>query len=146
MLMDASVDPRVKPKEDGGWGEPLEQVQRSRPELRLLPLALQPPPSQALSLDASRRYRATQFIFQGIVLQSGISISESTLLAFFTIVSLSLACSLARRPAKASVGIILGTLLGLALIVSSSALVGFLGNVLPFGQIDFWLSSLVAKF
>ncbi|NKL60455.1 hypothetical protein EHI47_24810 [Rhizobium leguminosarum] len=79
-------------------------------------------------------------------MQSGISITESTLLALFTIVSLSLACWLARRPARASVGISLGVLLGLALMVVTSALVGFLGNVLPFGQIDFWLSNLVAKF
>ncbi|MGO6999555.1 hypothetical protein [Rhizobium leguminosarum] len=74
------------------------------------------------------------------------SITESILLAFFTIVSLGLASWPARRPAKASVGIILGTLVGLALIVSTSTLVGFLGKVLPLGQIDFWLSSLVAKF
>ncbi|KAF5881522.1 hypothetical protein E0I74_19715 [Rhizobium laguerreae] len=79
-------------------------------------------------------------------MQAGLSMTESILLAFLTIVSLALASWLARRPAKASVGIILGTLLGLALIVSTSALVGFLGKVLPFGQIDFWLSGLVAKF
>jgi len=81
-----------------------------------------------------------------LFLQSGISITESTLLALFTIVSLSLACWLARRPAKTSVGITLGVLLGLALIIITSTLVGFLGNVLPFGQIDFWLSNLLAKF
>jgi hypothetical protein len=32
------------------------------------------------------------------------------------------------------------------LIIITSTLVGFLGNVLPFGQIDFWLSNLLAKF
>jgi uncharacterized membrane protein len=64
---------------------------------------------------------------------------------FFTIVSLGLACWLARRPKKTSAGIILGALLGLALMSIASALVGFLGNVLPFGQIDFWLSSLTAQ-
>ncbi|MCJ9695103.1 hypothetical protein MOV76_26240 [Rhizobium sp. PRIMUS64] len=89
---------------------------------------------------------ATQFTIRGIVLQSGISITESTLLALFTIVSLSLACWSARQPAKTSVGITLGVLLGLVLIYTTSALVAFLANVLPFGQIDFWLSNLVAKF
>jgi hypothetical protein len=53
---------------------------------------------------------------------------------------------LARQPAKTSVGITLGVLLGLVLIYTTSALVAFLANVLPFGQIDFWLSNLVAKF
>ncbi|RFB97466.1 hypothetical protein B5K08_06120 [Rhizobium leguminosarum bv. trifolii] len=78
-------------------------------------------------------------------MQSGLSISESILWVFFTVASLSLACWLARWPKRTSVGIILGALLGLALMSIASVLVGFLGNVLPFGQIDFWLSSLTAQ-
>ncbi|OWV92447.1 hypothetical protein ATY78_02645 [Rhizobium sp. R635] len=78
-------------------------------------------------------------------MQSGLSISESILGIFFTAVSLGLACWLARRPKKTSVGIILGALVGLALMSIAAALVGFLRNVLPFGQIDFWLSGLTAK-
>ncbi|OWV76347.1 hypothetical protein ATY77_06865 [Rhizobium sp. R634] len=78
-------------------------------------------------------------------MQSGLSISQSILWVFFTVVSLILACWLARKPQKASVGIILGALLGLLLISIASALTGFLGNVLPLGQIDFWLANLTTQ-
>ncbi|ARO23084.1 hypothetical protein TAL182_CH01275 [Rhizobium sp. TAL182] len=83
--------------------------------------------------------------FEGIILQSSLSISASILWVFFTLASLGLACWLARRPKRTSVGIILGALLGLALMSIASILTGFLGNVLPMGQIDFWLSSLTAQ-
>ncbi|AIC26362.1 hypothetical protein IE4771_CH01212 [Rhizobium etli bv. mimosae str. IE4771] len=78
-------------------------------------------------------------------MQSGLSISASILWVFFTLVSLGLACWLARRPKRTSVGIILGALLGLVLMSIASVLTGFLGSVLPLGQIDFWLSSLMAQ-
>ncbi|WP_064682310.1 hypothetical protein [Rhizobium bangladeshense] len=78
-------------------------------------------------------------------MQSGLSISASILWVFFTLVSLGLACWLARRPKRTSVGIIFGALLGLALMSIAPALTGFLGSILPLGQIDFWLAGLTAQ-
>nr|WP_245345067.1 hypothetical protein [Rhizobium sp. Kim5] len=52
---------------------------------------------------------------------------------------------MARWPKRTSVEIILGALLGLVLMSIASVLTGFLGSVLPPGQIDFWLSSLTAQ-
>ncbi|MBN7809047.1 hypothetical protein RMS29_014840 [Agrobacterium rosae] len=70
------------------------------------------------------------------------SISENALLLCFTVLSLALACSIARHPRKASAGILLGVLVGVALIIVTSAVVGLIANIIPFGQIDFWLVSL----
>ena len=84
---------------------------------------------QTLRLGVSAHYLATQFASKELFCNPA--------WVFFTVVSLCLACWLARRPTRTSVGVILGALLGLVLISIASVLVGFLGNVLPLGQIDF---------
>jgi len=77
-------------------------------------------------------------------LQSSTSFTESALLVLLTILSLALSCWLARYPRKTSVGITLGVVLGVFLTNLAAGIVAFLGNVLPFGQIDFWLASSLA--
>lgn len=72
----------------------------------------------------------------------GMPITEISLLVFFAVFSLIIASITARRPKSAAAGILAGTLTGLILFVASSALVGFLGHVMPFGQIDFWLAGI----
>ena len=104
------------------------------------------PAETGLELGRVETLSCNRVILEGSALQSGVSISASILWVFFTLASLGLACWAARRPNRASVGIILGALLGLALIAIASALAGFLENVLPLGQIDFWLSRLTAHF
>ncbi|WLD96524.1 hypothetical protein PX860_13385 [Agrobacterium leguminum] len=74
-------------------------------------------------------------------MQFSASFTELALLALLAILSLALSCWLARYPRKMSVGIILGVLLGIFLTNLAAGIVAFLGNVLPFGQIDFWLAS-----
>ncbi|MFB4373973.1 hypothetical protein G6M16_012915 [Agrobacterium tumefaciens] len=69
------------------------------------------------------------------------SFTELALLALLAILSLALSCWLARYPRKTSVGIMLGVVLGVFLTNLGAGIVAFLGNVLPFGQIDFWLAS-----
>lgn len=77
-------------------------------------------------------------------MQSSTSFTESALLVLLTILSLALSCWLARYPRKTSVGITLGVVLGVFLTNLAAGIVAFLGNVLPFGQIDFWLASSLA--
>jgi len=77
-------------------------------------------------------------------LQSSTSFTESALLVLLTILSLALSCWLARYPRKTSVGITLGVVLGVFLTNLAAGIVAFLGDVLPFGQIDFWLASSLA--
>jgi len=77
-------------------------------------------------------------------LQSSTSFTESALLVLLTILSLALSCWLARYPRKTSVGITLGVVLGVFLTNLAAGIVAFLGNVFPFGQIDFWLASSLA--
>ncbi|MCZ7932782.1 hypothetical protein O9X90_10700 [Agrobacterium leguminum] len=74
-------------------------------------------------------------------MQFSASFTELALLALLAILSLALSCWLARYPRKTSVGIMLGVLLGIFLTNLAAGIVAFLGNVLPFGQIDFWLAS-----
>ncbi|MGV1957069.1 hypothetical protein ACQZ5G_18725 [Agrobacterium sp. 22-214-1] len=69
------------------------------------------------------------------------SFTELALLALLAILSLALSCWLARYPRKTSVGIMLGVLLGVFLTNLAAGIVAILGNLLPFGQIDFWLAS-----
>lgn len=78
-------------------------------------------------------------------MQSRISLTESALLIVFTILSLALSCWLARYPRRTSVGILLGVLLGIILISAASALVAFVGYVVPLAQMDFWLMSAWSK-
>ncbi|MCZ7446789.1 hypothetical protein O8B93_04195 [Agrobacterium rhizogenes] len=77
-------------------------------------------------------------------MQFSASSTETALLASFTILSLALSCWLARYPRKTSVGIMLGVFLGILAFNVVAGFVAFLGNVLPFGQIDFWLSNSLA--
>ncbi|GEM_PF-5656657 len=77
-------------------------------------------------------------------MQSSTSFTESALLVLLTILSLALSCWLARYPRKTSVGITLGVVLGVFLTNLAAGIVAFLGDVLPFGQIDFWLASCLA--
>ncbi|CUX15137.1 hypothetical protein YA62_013850 [Agrobacterium sp. LC34] len=77
-------------------------------------------------------------------MQSSTSFTESALLVLLTILSLALSCWLARYPRKTSVGITLGVVLGVFLTNLAAGIVAFLGDVLPFGQIDFWLASSLA--
>ncbi|MCZ7464990.1 hypothetical protein [Rhizobium rhizogenes] len=77
-------------------------------------------------------------------MQFNISFTQTALLAFLVVLSLALSCWLARYPSKTSVGVTLGVLLGVFLINATAGLVAFLGNTLPFGQIDFWLASSLA--
>ncbi|CAN7399719.1 hypothetical protein EXN32_04770 [Agrobacterium tumefaciens] len=73
------------------------------------------------------------------------SFTELALLALLAILSLALSCWLARYPRKTSVGIMLGVVLGVFLTNLAAGIVAFLGNVLPFGQIDFWLASSLTE-
>lgn len=77
-------------------------------------------------------------------MQSSTSFTESALLVLLTILTLALSCWLARYPRKTSVGITLGVVLGVFLTNLAAGIVAFLGDVLPFGQIDFWLASSLA--
>lgn len=77
-------------------------------------------------------------------MQFSASSTETALLASFAILSLALSCWLARYPRKTSVGIMLGAFLGILAFNVAAGFVAFLGNVLPFGQIDFWLSNSLA--
>lgn len=79
----------------------------------------------------------------GGALQFSASFTETALLASLAILSLALSCWLARYPRKTSVGIMLGVLLGIFVFNVAAGFVAFLGNVLPFGQIDFWLSNFL---
>ncbi len=72
-------------------------------------------------------------------------LTQSALLLILTTLSLAVSCRLARYPQRTSVGIGLGVGTGLVLIIAMSSLVGFLSEVLPFGQIDFWLASWVSS-
>ena len=71
------------------------------------------------------------------------SLSQSALLLALSIPALGLSCWAARYPKKTILGIGLGVLVGVALLNATSFLVGFLGYVLPFRQLDFWLASLL---
>ena len=77
-------------------------------------------------------------------MQFSASFTETGLLVSLAILSLALSCWSARYPRKTSVGILLGVLLGIFAFNIAAGLVAFLGNVLPFGQIDFWLSNSLA--
>jgi lipopolysaccharide export LptBFGC system permease protein LptF len=74
-------------------------------------------------------------------LQFNTSFTEPALLVLLATLSLALSCWLARYPRKTSVGVTLGVVLGVFLTSLAVGIVAFLGNVLPFGQIDFWLAS-----
>ncbi|SNB69116.1 MULTISPECIES: hypothetical protein [unclassified Agrobacterium] len=73
------------------------------------------------------------------------SFTEPALLVLLAILSLALSCWLARYPRKTSVGITLGVVLGVFLTNLAAAMVAFLGNVIPFGQIDFWLAGSLTE-
>ncbi|MEB2843604.1 hypothetical protein [Endobacterium cereale] len=68
--------------------------------------------------------------------------TEVSLQVLFAVLSLIIASIAARRPKTFRAGIVAGTLTGLVLLIAASALVGFLGNAMPFGQIDFWLMGM----
>ncbi|NSX91868.1 hypothetical protein [Agrobacterium tumefaciens] len=78
-------------------------------------------------------------------MQFNVSFTETALSIFFAVLSLALSCWLARYPSKTGTGVTLGVLLGVFLINVTAGLVAFLGYVLPFGQIDFWLASSLAQ-
>ena len=88
---------------------------------------------------------AVKLFEEGVVLQADTSFTASALLGLFTVLSLVLSCWLARYPRKTGAGIALGVLVGAFLITLTSGLVAFLGNVVPFGQIDFWLAHSLAN-
>lgn len=73
------------------------------------------------------------------------STSQLATLIILQTVCLALACLIARYPKKPAAGIMLGVAAGTVLMVLTAALVGFLGSVLPFGQMDFWLATLVSR-
>ncbi|TYC66146.1 hypothetical protein FMN63_22005 [Stappia sp. BW2] len=74
----------------------------------------------------------------------GYSVTEIVLLYLFVVLSFVSACWLARVPRNAGIGIALGVVLGISTLTATSALVGFLHNVLPFGQVDFWFANLLS--
>jgi lipopolysaccharide export LptBFGC system permease protein LptF len=71
------------------------------------------------------------------------SFTQSALVLVLTILALAFSCGLARYPRRASLGIILGVVAGIVSMTIVSGIVAFLGYVLPFGQFDYWLASLV---
>jgi hypothetical protein len=71
------------------------------------------------------------------------SLVELGMIGLATALSIAFACWMARRTRRALTGILVGTAVGVALIFLSSALVGFLGQVLPVGQIDYWLAHMI---
>ncbi|MBP2509313.1 lipopolysaccharide export LptBFGC system permease protein LptF [Agrobacterium tumefaciens] len=73
------------------------------------------------------------------------SFTEPALLVLLAILSLALSCWLARYPRKTSVGITLGVVLGVFLTNLAAGMVAFLGSVIPFGQIDFWLAGSLTE-
>lgn len=78
-------------------------------------------------------------------MQFNTSFTEPALLVLLAILSLALSCWLARYPRKTSVGVTLGVVLGVFLTNLAAGIVAFLGNVLPFGQIDFWLADSLTE-
>ena len=70
--------------------------------------------------------------------------AQTVLLVLVTVVSLAIASWVARRPRRTATGVLLGTIVGIALTFSTSFIVGFLNQVLPVGQMQFWLASLFA--
>ncbi|WP_246749554.1 hypothetical protein [Agrobacterium rosae] len=69
--------------------------------------------------------------------------SQTAKLALFTILTLASACSIARYPRNANAGVLLGVLVGVMLLIVTSGIVGFIGHIIPFGQIDLWLENLL---
>lgn len=76
-------------------------------------------------------------------MQMSMSLTQSAVLLLLTILSLAVSSRVARYPQRTFAGVALGVITGLVLIIAMSYVVGFLGYVLPFGQIDFWLASWV---
>lgn len=72
-----------------------------------------------------------------------LSLSQTVILGLFTILSLASACSIARYPRNAYAGVFLGMLVGVVLLIVTSGIVGFVGHIIPFGQIDLWLANLL---
>jgi hypothetical protein len=73
------------------------------------------------------------------------SISQVALVVLFQILSIAVACAVARYPRKATTGLSLGVVVGVVLLFVTSGVAGFIGNILPLGQIDFWLASLFSR-
>ena len=70
---------------------------------------------------------------------------QSAFLIVFSLVALALSSWMARYPQRTSVGILSGVALGFILLNVAAALAAFLANVLPTGQIDFWLANLIGS-
>jgi len=73
------------------------------------------------------------------------SFTQSAFFAVFTIIPLAITCWIARYPNRTINGILIGVPTGFALLMITSIIVGLFGYAIPFGQIDFWLASLVSS-
>ena len=65
-------------------------------------------------------------------------IGEIAFFVFLTVVAFVAATAVARKPKGASAGVAVGTTVGLTIGVGLPALFGFLGYVIPFGQLKSW--------
>lgn len=72
------------------------------------------------------------------------STTQVVLLLLANMLAFAIAASVARKAGTASGGVVLGTFAGIAVLVILTWLIGFLGSILPFGQIDFWFAKLFA--
>jgi hypothetical protein len=65
-------------------------------------------------------------------------IGEIAFFLLLTVVAFVAATAVARKPKSAPAGVALGTTVGLTIGVGLPTLFGFLGYVIPFGQLKFW--------
>jgi hypothetical protein len=62
------------------------------------------------------------------------------------IIALSAAVLVGRRQKTSARALLFGVLAGLVTALAFAALAGFLSYVLPAGQMQFWLASVIARF
>ena len=73
------------------------------------------------------------------------SLSQTVLATVFAIPALALTCWAARYPRKTVTGILAGMIVGLILINLASGIAAFLAYILPIGQMDYWLTTLIGS-
>ncbi|MET3648798.1 lipopolysaccharide export LptBFGC system permease protein LptF [Phyllobacterium ifriqiyense] len=78
-------------------------------------------------------------------MQLDTSISQTVLTTVFALPALALACWVARYPRKTSMGILAGVVVAVALVNLASGIAAFLGYILPIGQMDYWLTTLIGN-
>ena len=70
--------------------------------------------------------------------------TESSLVILAIVMALAAACLAARYPRNMGTGVMLGTVVGVASLFIFQTVIGFLGGVVPLGQMDFWLARVIS--